>query len=188
MSSPSATASSASVASEQAKLPMLRALLVLSAVTLSFATLPLARAVVAAITAGALVVLSAIDIETGLIPNRIVLPAAAVVAGSNILLFPGRALEWMLAALAAWIVLALPQLLGRDWIGMGDAKLALLLGAALGWGVLAAVPLALICAFPVALVIVVRSGMRARNSTLPLGPFLALGALLVMFGPTLAGL
>ena len=67
-------------------------------VALAFATLPLDRALVAAFAAAALVVLSAIDIERGIIPNRIVLPAAAIVLVAQIALFPGHALEWALAA------------------------------------------------------------------------------------------
>jgi leader peptidase (prepilin peptidase) / N-methyltransferase len=161
---------------------------VVGVIVLAFATLPLDRAVVAAFAAAVLLVLSAIDIERGIIPNRIVLPAAAIVLVAQIALFPGQALEWALAALLAALVLMIPQLLGRAWMGMGDVKLALLLGAALGWGVVGAVLMAFLCVFPVALLLLIRDGMGARRATIPFGPFLALGALIVLFGPHLAGL
>jgi prepilin signal peptidase PulO-like enzyme (type II secretory pathway) len=163
------------------------AFVALALVVLAFAILPFDRALVCAVTATVLVVLAAIDIERGIIPNRIVLPAAAAVAVMNVALFPGRALEWLLVPLVACVALAIPALVGRNWLGMGDAKLVLLLGAALGWGVVGAVMLAFVCTLPVSALLVIRRGLVARRASLAFGPFLALGALLVMFGPTLAG-
>jgi prepilin signal peptidase PulO-like enzyme (type II secretory pathway) len=157
-------------------------------IALAFATLPLDRAVVAAFTGSVLVVLSAIDIERGIIPNRIVLPAAAVVLVMQIALFPDQALEWVLAAILAPLVLMLPQLFGRSWMGMGDVKLVLLLGVALGWGVVGAILIGFLCTFPVAVLVLIRGGKAARKTTIPFGPFLSLGALIVLFGPHLAGL
>jgi leader peptidase (prepilin peptidase)/N-methyltransferase len=157
-------------------------------VALAFATLPLDRAVVAAFAGSTLVVLSAIDIERGIIPNRIVLPAAAIVLVAQLALFPGQASEWALAAVLAALALMIPQLVGRSWMGMGDVKLALLLGATLGWGVLGAVLIAFLCTFPVAVLVLVRGGLAARKTTIPFGPFLALGALIVLFGPHLSDL
>lgn len=157
-------------------------------VILSFAVMSLGHALVAAVTAATLVVLSAIDIERGIIPNRIVLPAAAFVLVAQIALFPDRAPEWALAALAAAVFFIVPHLLSRSWMGMGDVKLALLLGAALGSQVAGAIVLAFLCVFPVALLILVRGGLVARKATLPFGPFLSLGALIMLFGPPLAGL
>jgi leader peptidase (prepilin peptidase) / N-methyltransferase len=160
----------------------------LGVVALAVATLPLDRAVVAAFAAVVLVVLSAIDLERRIIPNRIVLPAAGIVLTAQVVLFPGQASEWVLAAILAALVLIIPQLMGRGWMGMGDVKLALLLGATLGWGVIGAVFLAFICVFPVALLLLVRDGAAARKRTIPFGPFLSLGALIILFGPHLAGL
>jgi leader peptidase (prepilin peptidase) / N-methyltransferase len=72
-------------------------------------------------------------------------------------------------------------------MGMGDVKLGLLIGAALGWGAAPAIALALLFVFPVALAIVIRKGTAARRATIPMGPFLALGALVALLGPGLAG-
>src|SRR4051795_4392949 len=52
------------------------------------------EAVVAACFAGVLVVLAAIDIERRIVPNRIVLPAVALVLAGNFLVFPDRRLEF----------------------------------------------------------------------------------------------
>jgi leader peptidase (prepilin peptidase) / N-methyltransferase len=154
----------------------------------AFASFSLDRALVVAFVAAVLAVLSVIDIQSGLIPNRIVLPAAAVALAMQLVLFPDRALECALAALGASLAFLITHLVERSWIGMGDVKLALLMGAALGWGVVGAVLLAFVCVFPATLVALVRGGLGARKATIPFGPFLSLGTLLVMFGPHLAGL
>ncbi|MCW2970768.1 MAG: prepilin peptidase [Solirubrobacterales bacterium] len=157
-------------------------------VALAVATLPADKAVVAAFAGAVLVVLSVIDLERGIIPNQIVLPAAGVVLLVQVALFPGRAPEWILATILAALILMIPQLVKRPWMGMGDVKLALLLGATLGWGVIGAVFLAFLCAFPVALALLVRHGTRARKMTIPFGPFLSLGGLIVLFAPHISGL
>jgi leader peptidase (prepilin peptidase) / N-methyltransferase len=157
-------------------------------VALAFVALPLDRALVAAFAGAVLVVLSAIDIERRVIPNRIVLPAAAVVLVMQIALFPDQALEWTLAAILTALALMIPQLLGRSWMGMGDVKLGLLLGATLGWGVVGAVLIGFTCTLPISLLILFRGGLAARSTMIPFGPFLALGALVVLFGPALLGL
>ena len=157
-------------------------------VALAFATLPRDHAIVAAVVSAVLVVLSAIDLEQRIIPNKIVLPAAALVLVLQIGLFPGQVLEWLLGAVIAAVVFMAPQLFGRSWMGMGDVKLALLLGAALGWGVIGATLLAFVCVFPVSLFLLVRKGLAARSTMIPFGPFLSLGAVLTLFGPHLLGL
>jgi len=169
--------------------PALLVPIVVGLVVLALLTFPLDRALVAASLAGVLVVLSALDVQRGIIPNRIVLPASAILLLAQVALFPNRAQEWVLAGLLAAVVLGIPPLLGRRWMGMGDAKLALLIGVGLGWGVFGAVLIAFLCVFPVALLLLLlRGGLAARKTTIPFGPFLSLGALIVLFGPHLAGL
>jgi prepilin signal peptidase PulO-like enzyme (type II secretory pathway) len=48
--------------------------------------------------------------------------------------------------------------------------------------------LGFLCTVPVSLLLLVRGGLGARRAMIPFGPFLALGALIVLFGPHLAGL
>jgi leader peptidase (prepilin peptidase)/N-methyltransferase len=166
----------------------LLAVLAASLAALAFATLPLDRALVAAPLCGVLVVLSAIDIERRIIPNRIVLPASGLVLIAQLALFPSQAVEWILAPLLLAFLLMIPQLLGRAWMGMGDVKLALLLGAGLGWGGFGAVLLGCICVFPAALIVLIRGGLAARHASIPFGPFMSLGAIIILFGPHIAGL
>jgi leader peptidase (prepilin peptidase)/N-methyltransferase len=147
---------------------------------LSFAMLGLhPRTFLVAFTAGVLAVLGAIDIAHRVLPNRIVLPATAVVLAAQTGLAPDRAPEWLLAGLAAAAFLGLPLLIRRDAMGMGDIKLALLLGAATGWAVFGAIVIGCLAMIPVAVLMIARNG-SIRGATVPFGPFLALGAILVM--------
>jgi leader peptidase (prepilin peptidase)/N-methyltransferase len=136
---------------------------------------------VAACFAAVLVVLAAIDLERRIIPNRIVVPAATLILIAQIGLNPDRALEWTAAALGAALFLLLPLLVYPNGMGMGDVKLALLLGVGLGWAIVPALVIGLLAAFVVALAVLVRGGLAARKTALPFGPFLALGALVALF-------
>jgi len=125
------------------------------------------------------VAVSAIDIEHRIVPNRIVLPATAVVLVAQLLLEPS--LEWPVAALGASGFLLAAALAYPKGMGMGDVKLALLLGAMLGWTVAVALLVGLVAAAVPALVIVARRGRAARGVGIPFAPFLAFGALVALF-------
>jgi leader peptidase (prepilin peptidase)/N-methyltransferase len=122
-----------------------------------------------------LVVLSSIDLQARVLPNRIVFPATAAVLAWQLAFFPGQAAEWIGAALGAGVFMLLPSLIRPGAMGMGDVKLAVLLGAALGRDVLSALTLGCLAVVPVALWLLVRR-RGVRDATVPLGPFLALGA------------
>jgi leader peptidase (prepilin peptidase)/N-methyltransferase len=133
----------------------------------------------AAFFCAVLVVLSAIDIEHRIVPNRIVLPATGVVLAAQLLREPS--LEWPLAALGASGFLFVAALAYPKGMGMGDVKLALLLGAMLGTTVAVALMTALIAALVPAIVLLVLHGQAARKMAIPFAPFLALGALVALF-------
>ncbi|HXF97868.1 MAG TPA: prepilin peptidase [Gaiellaceae bacterium] len=126
-----------------------------------------------------LVVLSAIDLEHRIVPNRIVLPAAALALVAHMLLEPSP--EWLLAALAAGGALFVVVLAYPNGLGMGDVKLALLLGAILGRSVTVALLLGLLAALVPAAILAVRHGRAARRMSVPLVPFLALGSVVALF-------
>ena len=136
---------------------------------------------VAAFFVAVLVLLSAIDVERRILPDRIVLPAAAALLAANCALAPDRALEWCLAALAASGFLFAALVAYPRGMGMGDVKLALLLGAALGASVAVAMAVGLAAALVVAIVILARRGAAGRKTAIPFGPFLAFGAIVALF-------
>jgi leader peptidase (prepilin peptidase) / N-methyltransferase len=139
------------------------------------------RAFVAALYCALLVVLAAIDLERRIIPTRIVVPGGLVVLLGNIAAEPHRAKEWTIAASASMFGALLIFLATRGGVGMGDVKLAFLLGAGLGWDILGGIVLAMATSFGFSLAILLRRGFEARKQTFPYGPFLALGAIVALF-------
>ncbi len=137
------------------------------------------RAAVAAVFCAVLVVISATDLTHRIVPNRVVLPAAVFVLVAQLVIVPS--LEWPLASLGAALFLFAAALAYPRGMGMGDVKLALLLGAALGRGVAVALMLGMLAALVPAVVLLVRHGAAARKMALPFAPFLALGAVIALF-------
>ena len=127
-----------------------------------------------------LCVLSRYDLEQRRIPDRIVLPAWLAVLVANIALHPSRWYEWVLASLGAAAFFFLFVLIRRGALGMGDVKLALLIGAALGEDVVTALIVGTLASAAVALMIIAREGRAGAKRTIPLGPFLAAGAIAVI--------
>lgn len=140
-----------------------------------------ARGFVSAFFVIVLVALSAIDIEQRLLPNRIVLPATAVMLVLQIALFPDRTTEWVVSTLGAGLFFLVAFLGKRAALGLGDVKFALLLGAGLGKAVVLGIFVGLFAAGIGGLVIIAREGLDARKKTIPLGPFLAFGAVISLF-------
>lgn len=138
-----------------------------------------AEALVASFFCLVLVAVSATDLEHRIIPNRIVLPAAAIVLAAQTAVKPSP--EWAIAALGASGALFLAALAYPGGMGMGDVKLALLLGAMLGRTVPIALLLGMAAALVPGLVLLARHGSKARKMGIPLGPFLALGSVVGLF-------
>jgi prepilin signal peptidase PulO-like enzyme (type II secretory pathway) len=139
------------------------------------------QALVGAILGPTLVLLAAIDLDRRLIPDVIVLPALAAVLILQIAFYPEHTLEWVIAMFGAALFLFLPMLISSEAMGMGDVKLAALLGAALGKSVVAALFVGLLAGGAYGLVVFAREGLAARRKAIAFGPFLALGGLVVLF-------
>jgi leader peptidase (prepilin peptidase) / N-methyltransferase len=139
------------------------------------------EAFVAAYFCAALVVLSAIDAERRILPDLIVLPSWGIVLAAQIALAPERAAEWILASLGASLFLFLALVAYPKGMGMGDVKLALLLGAALGKSVAVGMMIGMVAALLYSTVLFARHGLGARRMAIPFGPFLAFGAIVALF-------
>ena len=94
---------------------------------------------------------------------------------------PDRTKEWVIAAFAAGAAALVVALATRGGLGMGDVKLCFLLGAGLGWDVLGALVIGVVAGAVAALAVLARHGLDARKTTIPYGPFLALGGILALF-------
>ena len=136
-------------------------------------------AAVAGFFCAVLVAISATDVEHRIVPNRIVVPAAALVLAAQTALHPS--IEWTLGALGASLFLFAAALAYPAGMGMGDVKLALLLGAMLGRYAAVAMMVGMLAALLPSLVLVVRFGSKARKMAIPFAPFLALGGVVALF-------
>lgn len=142
----------------------------------------------AALLGVALVPVVAIDLSHRLIPDVIVLPAAALGLAAAIAADPSRWWVSVVAAAGAAGFLFLLWMLYPGGMGLGDVKLALLLGAVLGASVVPAFLVAFAAGAALGVVLLVRLGPGARKLAVPFGPFLAAGALVgLWFGPSMIG-
>jgi leader peptidase (prepilin peptidase)/N-methyltransferase len=137
------------------------------------------HAAAAAVFCAALVVVTATDLTHRIVPNRVVLPAAAVVLVLMTATEPSP--EWAIAGAGAAGLLFLAALAYPGGMGMGDVKLALLMGVALGRVVAVALPLGMILALVPAVFLFARHGSGARKMAIPFAPFLALGSVIALF-------
>jgi prepilin signal peptidase PulO-like enzyme (type II secretory pathway) len=127
----------------------------------------------------ALVIVTATDLEYRLIPNRVVGPASLIVLVGMTIAEPSP--RWAIAAFGASLFLLVFSLISPQGMGMGDVKLAFLMGAALGPAVAVALVLASLSSLVPSIVILVRHGRAGRKVGFPFGPFLALGSVLTLF-------
>jgi leader peptidase (prepilin peptidase)/N-methyltransferase len=137
------------------------------------------KAAAAGIACGALVVVTATDLELRIVPNRVVLPAAAAVLALQTASHPSP--EWALGAVGAAGFLFLAALAYPGGMGMGDVKLALLIGALLGKTTPVGLMLGLLLALVPSVVLLARRGVAARKVAIPFAPFLAAGAVIALF-------
>jgi leader peptidase (prepilin peptidase)/N-methyltransferase len=136
---------------------------------------------------GVLIVLSFIDLRTKRLPDKITLPAIAVFLLAGFGTHDVPWLERLIGAAAGYLVFRLPAdfyyyVLKREGLGLGDAKLLAVIGAALGWK---ALPFVIFVGGFVGAVVSIPIALRARQSLrttqIPFGPFLAAAALLYLF-------
>ena len=137
------------------------------------------KALLSAFFCAVLVAISATDLTHRIVPNRIVLPAAAIVLVGHTVLDPSP--QWALGALGGSGFLFVAALAYPAGMGMGDVKLALLLGAMLGRLVPVGLMLGMFAALVPSVVLFARHGSAARKMGIPFAPFLALGAVVALF-------
>jgi leader peptidase (prepilin peptidase)/N-methyltransferase len=122
-----------------------------------------------------LVAVTLTDLEQRIIPNKILLFAAALGLAIVVPTDPASLPERALAALAAGGLLFAAALAYPRGMGMGDVKLAALMGLYLGRSVAPALLIAFAAGSLVGLALIARHGAAARKRAIPFGPFLAFG-------------
>lgn len=136
---------------------------------------------------GILVPIALIDFDHRIIPNKITLPAALAAVAIGLALRPSGVPEQLIAGAAAGAFLLVFLLLYPRGMGMGDVKLAAVLGLFLGRSVAVALLTAVLAGTLVGAFIIARRGvLEGRKTAIPFGPFLALGGVVALLaGPVL---
>lgn len=128
-----------------------------------------------------LVAVAFIDYDHMIIPDKLVLPGAAIGLAASIGLQPGHWWVYLVAAAGGAVFFLLLVLLWPGGgMGMGDVKMALFMGAVLGTSML----VALFAAFlfgSILGVYLIASRRGSRKTKVPFGPFLAMGGALALF-------
>ena len=121
-----------------------------------------------------LVFLAAFDIATRRVPNRVTAPAAIVVILLRVAFEHSALVEMFVAGAVAFAVFLLIAVVGRGGLGIGDVKLAGLLGLLLGTAAVPALFLGVIVGgIASAAVLVTHRGQRGR--TIAYAPYLCFG-------------
>jgi leader peptidase (prepilin peptidase) / N-methyltransferase len=124
-----------------------------------------------------LLTVTVVDLRARLVPDRALVLATAIVVPLAVATDPGSLPERAVAALGAGGFLLAGALIRPGAMGLGDVKLAAVLGLYLGRGVVAALLVAFAAGSLLGLALIVSHGWEARTRAIPFAPFLSLGAL-----------
>lgn len=134
-----------------------------------------------------LVALAVVDLETRRLPNLVTIPTSLFAVGLRGLFEPGAIGSAVIAGTAALVAVAALSVILRGAIGMGDAKLAGMLGFLLASAVLPALVIGTLLG-GVGSVGLLALGRARWKTAIAYGPYLALGgaiAILVSHPPAL---
>jgi leader peptidase (prepilin peptidase)/N-methyltransferase len=134
-----------------------------------------------------LVPVTMIDFDHQIIPNKITLPAAIAAVVIGALTDPAYLPTQLISGVAAALFLLVFVLAYPRGMGLGDVKLAGVLGLFLGASVAVAIMAGVLLGTLVGAGVMARVGVAAgRKTKLPFGPFLAVGGLVALFaGPAI---
>jgi leader peptidase (prepilin peptidase)/N-methyltransferase len=127
-----------------------------------------------------LIAVTFIDLEHKIVPNKIMAPAAIYGLVTAVAFRTDMLPELLIAGAGAFVFFLVAALIHPKGMGMGDVKLAGVMGLYLGKLVIPALFIAFLVGSVVGIVLVMRHGMRSRKVGVPFAPFMALGAFVSM--------
>jgi leader peptidase (prepilin peptidase) / N-methyltransferase len=127
-----------------------------------------------------LIAVAFIDLQHRIVPNKIVVPAAVWGVAAAAPFRTGMLPELLIAGAGAFAFLLAAALVYPAGMGMGDVKLAGVMGLYLGKLVLPALVVAFGVGAVVGVALMLREGRSARKKGVPFAPFLALGGLVAL--------
>jgi leader peptidase (prepilin peptidase)/N-methyltransferase len=167
--------------------PLVEALTAAIAVTVVLAKHTPADVVLGLTLIAVLVPVALIDLEHRIIPNKITLPAAVAAVAIGCALDLRGVPEQLIAGAGAGGFLLFFAFAYPRGMGMGDVKLAAVLGLFLGRSVAVAILAGVLLGTVVGALVMVRVGVeKGRKTAVPFGPFLAIGGVIGLFaGPAI---
>jgi leader peptidase (prepilin peptidase) / N-methyltransferase len=139
--------------------------------------------------AAVLIAVSEIDLEHRIIPNKLLLPAAVWAVAAGAVVSTGDLPEHLIAGAGAFTFLLVAALIHPKGMGMGDVKLAGVMGLYLGAPVVPAMLIGFLTGSIAGIAMFARYGAAARKMGVPFGPFLAVGAFVALLaGPQIVHL
>ncbi len=131
-----------------------------------------------------LIAVAEIDREHRIVPNKILIVATVWAVVVLVAFFQDDLAEHAIASLAAGGFFLIAALAYPGGMGMGDVKLAAVMGLYLGSAVSPAIFIAMLLGVTLGVVLIARDGQEARKRAIPFAPFLAAGGLMALFfGP-----
>jgi leader peptidase (prepilin peptidase)/N-methyltransferase len=125
-----------------------------------------------------LVPVTVIDIDFRIIPNKLMIAGTVAALAILVVTRPEDIPEHLIAAAAAGGFLLVAAIAYPAGMGMGDVKLAFVMGLFLGRDVGVAMLAGLVAGSVVGVAIMARKGAKAgRKTAIPFGPFLAFGGI-----------
>jgi len=145
------------------------------------------RLIPALILTALVVPASAIDLNHRIIPDRINLPGALLVFTAASFAQPGRMAEFAIGGIGCMVFLGVAWLISPNGMGLGDVKMALMIGLGTGRYAFVALLSGFVASTMLSAYLFATRGREARKATFPFGPFLAIGAVVaLLWGPQIS--
>ncbi len=123
---------------------------------------------------------AAIDLEHRIIPDMINLPGAVAVYVVSVAVQPDRWLELLLGGLGCFLFFFVAHMVSPKGMGMGDVKMALMIGLGLGQHAFFALFAAVLASTVLSMFLLTTRGRKGLKTYVPFGPFLAFGAVVAL--------
>jgi leader peptidase (prepilin peptidase) / N-methyltransferase len=131
--------------------------------------------------AAMLIAVADIDLEHRIVPNKILLPMAVYGVAASAVVRTDMLPELLIAGAAAFTFLLVAALIHPAGMGMGDVKLAGVMGLYLGASLAPALLVAFLSGSVVGIGVMLKHGAGGRKKGVPFAPFLAFGAVVALF-------
>jgi leader peptidase (prepilin peptidase)/N-methyltransferase len=136
--------------------------------------------------AAMLIAVAGIDLEHRIVPNKVLLPMAVWGIGASAVVRLHSLPELLAAGAGAFAFLLVAALIHPKGMGMGDVKLAGVMGLYLGVSVVPALFIGFLSGSVIGVAMLARHGAKGRKKGVPFAPFLAIGGIAALLaGPAL---